>query len=145
MTLDEFRQSLAATKPPAGLTQALAGLWWEAKGDWKRLRPRLQYLSSLWKVTRSIKPKICSVEGLRSGVAAFMRGFHFAMTGVLRRRARTRFCSTSQEMREETAKSPAAPRGVYRRGSAPSTCFQAAGWSGGRQGFLGHAGGGSWG
>ena len=26
MTLDEFRQSLTATEPPAGLTQAVAGL-----------------------------------------------------------------------------------------------------------------------
>jgi hypothetical protein len=29
MTLEEFRQSLAATEPPAELTHALAGLWWE--------------------------------------------------------------------------------------------------------------------
>jgi hypothetical protein len=35
MTLDDFRQSLTATAPPAGLTHALAGLWWDAKGDWK--------------------------------------------------------------------------------------------------------------
>ena len=34
MTLDDFRQSLAAAKPPAGLTLALVGLWWDAKGDW---------------------------------------------------------------------------------------------------------------
>src|SRR5215469_8829464 len=32
-------------------------------------------LSSLWKVTRSMSPEICSVEGLRSGLAAFMVGF----------------------------------------------------------------------
>jgi hypothetical protein len=36
MTLDEFRQSLAATEPPAALTLALAGLWLDAKGDWTR-------------------------------------------------------------------------------------------------------------
>jgi hypothetical protein len=36
MTLDDFRQSLAATEPPAGLTHALAGLWWDAKGQTKR-------------------------------------------------------------------------------------------------------------
>ena len=36
MNLDEFRQSVAATEPPAGLTQALTGLWWDAKGDWER-------------------------------------------------------------------------------------------------------------
>jgi hypothetical protein len=36
MTLDEFRQSLTATEPPAGYTKALAGLWCDAKGNWKR-------------------------------------------------------------------------------------------------------------
>jgi hypothetical protein len=36
MTLDDFRQSLASTEPPPGLTLALAGLWWDAKGDWTR-------------------------------------------------------------------------------------------------------------
>ena len=36
MTFDEFHTSLAAAQPPAGLTPALAGLWWDAKGDWKR-------------------------------------------------------------------------------------------------------------
>ena len=34
MNLDEFRKSLTAAEPPAGLTRALAGLWWDAKGDW---------------------------------------------------------------------------------------------------------------
>ena len=28
MTLDDFRQSLGASEPPAGLTLALPGLWW---------------------------------------------------------------------------------------------------------------------
>jgi hypothetical protein len=32
MTLDDFRQSLAAANVPAAL--ALAELWWDAKGDW---------------------------------------------------------------------------------------------------------------
>ena len=36
MTFDEFQTSLAAAQPPAGLTPALAGLWWDAKNDWKR-------------------------------------------------------------------------------------------------------------
>ena len=35
-------------------------------------------LSSLWKVTRSIEPEISSVEGLRSGMAAFMFGDLFS-------------------------------------------------------------------
>lgn len=34
MTLDEFRQSLSLDAPPQGLTVALAGLWWDAKGHW---------------------------------------------------------------------------------------------------------------
>jgi hypothetical protein len=37
-----FRQSLAATEPPAVLTHALAGLWWDAKGDWTRVRESAQ-------------------------------------------------------------------------------------------------------
>jgi hypothetical protein len=36
MALDDFRHSLAAAKPPAEFTLALVGLWWDAKGDWKR-------------------------------------------------------------------------------------------------------------
>ena len=42
MTLDEFCQSLTATEPPAGLTPALAGLWWDAKGDWKQAHESAQ-------------------------------------------------------------------------------------------------------
>ena len=34
MTVDEFRQSLRGEKPPDVLGFALAGLWWDAKGDW---------------------------------------------------------------------------------------------------------------
>jgi hypothetical protein len=43
MTLDEFRQSLTEAKPPAGLTQALLGLWWDAKGNWKRAHESAQH------------------------------------------------------------------------------------------------------
>jgi hypothetical protein len=42
MSLDEFRQSLTATEPPAGLTHALAGLWWDAKGNWTRAHESAQ-------------------------------------------------------------------------------------------------------
>ena len=42
MTLDGFRQSLTATEPPAGLTLALSGLWWDAKGDWTRAHESAQ-------------------------------------------------------------------------------------------------------
>ena len=34
MTLAEFRASLAAPEPPAGLKPALAALWRDGKGDW---------------------------------------------------------------------------------------------------------------
>ena len=36
MTPAEFKRSLAKTKPPAGLSPALAGLWWAGKDDWNR-------------------------------------------------------------------------------------------------------------
>jgi hypothetical protein len=42
MTLDEFRGSLSATEPPAGLTLALAGLWWDGKGNWNRAHESAQ-------------------------------------------------------------------------------------------------------
>jgi hypothetical protein len=42
MTLDEFRQSLAASEPPAGLSLAIVGLWWDAKGDWNRAHQSAQ-------------------------------------------------------------------------------------------------------
>jgi hypothetical protein len=42
MTSDEFRESLTATEPPPGLSHALAGLWWDAKGDWKRAHDAAQ-------------------------------------------------------------------------------------------------------
>lgn len=30
-----FRSSLAQPAPPAGLSSALRGLWWDARGDWQ--------------------------------------------------------------------------------------------------------------
>jgi hypothetical protein len=42
MTLDDFRNSLAAPEPPAGLAVALAGLWWDAKRDWTRAHESAQ-------------------------------------------------------------------------------------------------------
>jgi hypothetical protein len=39
MTLDDFRHSPTAAKPPAELTLVLVGLWcWDAKGDRKGSR-----------------------------------------------------------------------------------------------------------
>ena len=42
MTVDDFRQSLTAAKPPAELKLALVGLWWDAKGDWTRAHESAQ-------------------------------------------------------------------------------------------------------
>jgi hypothetical protein len=36
MTEEEFRASLARPLPPEGVSLAVAGLWWDAKGDWAR-------------------------------------------------------------------------------------------------------------
>jgi hypothetical protein len=36
MTLEEFQQSLTGHNAPDGLSNALASLWWDAKGDWQR-------------------------------------------------------------------------------------------------------------
>jgi hypothetical protein len=42
MTLDDFHGSLTADNLPDDLTHALAGLWWDAKGDWKRAHEAAQ-------------------------------------------------------------------------------------------------------
>ena len=34
MNADLFRSSLGDAAPPAGISQALAGLWWDHRGDW---------------------------------------------------------------------------------------------------------------
>lgn len=36
MTPSEFRRTLAAQAPPAGIAAPLAALWWAAKGDWAK-------------------------------------------------------------------------------------------------------------
>ncbi|MGA8610486.1 MAG: hypothetical protein WB760_01975 [Xanthobacteraceae bacterium] len=36
MTPAEFKRSLAKAKPPAGISSALAGLWWAGKDDWDK-------------------------------------------------------------------------------------------------------------
>jgi len=36
MTPAEFKRSLTKTKPPTGLSPALAGLWWAGKDEWHR-------------------------------------------------------------------------------------------------------------
>ena len=42
MTIDQFRESLREASPPAGLDRALAGLWWDAKGEWAKAHESAQ-------------------------------------------------------------------------------------------------------
>jgi hypothetical protein len=42
MTFEAFRESLKDPNPPQGLTLALAGLWWDGKGDWTRAHESAQ-------------------------------------------------------------------------------------------------------
>jgi hypothetical protein len=42
MTLNDFHTSLAQPEPPAHLSPALAGLWWDAKGNWTRAHESAQ-------------------------------------------------------------------------------------------------------
>jgi hypothetical protein len=42
MTLQEFRKSLSEPAPPTPENLALAGLWWDAKGDWTRAHESAQ-------------------------------------------------------------------------------------------------------
>jgi len=42
MDLKEFRMSLGCEGPPKGLSVALAGLWWDAKGDWTKAHESAQ-------------------------------------------------------------------------------------------------------
>ena len=36
MTLAEFKQSQSKARPPAGLSVALAALWWAGRDDWDK-------------------------------------------------------------------------------------------------------------
>ena len=42
MDLLAFKSSLAAAAPPSGLSMALQGLWWDAKGDWAKAHEAAQ-------------------------------------------------------------------------------------------------------
>ena len=42
MTTQEFRSSLSRDNPPDHLSLAVAGLWWDAKGNWKRAHESAQ-------------------------------------------------------------------------------------------------------
>ena len=42
MDFNEFKESLKLASPPEGLTAALEGLWWDAKGDWHKAHESAQ-------------------------------------------------------------------------------------------------------
>ena len=42
MDLVRFKASLEDDAPPRGMSAALAGLWWDAKGDWTRAHESAQ-------------------------------------------------------------------------------------------------------
>lgn len=42
MTLEQFKATLSAPAPPAGLSPALAALWHDAKGDWNKAHETAQ-------------------------------------------------------------------------------------------------------
>jgi hypothetical protein len=42
MTIEDFQKSLKANEPPSGLSAALTGLWWDAKGNWERAHSHAQ-------------------------------------------------------------------------------------------------------
>lgn len=43
-TVQQFIQSLASDRPPAGLEAPLTGLWWDAKGDWDQAHKCVDHL-----------------------------------------------------------------------------------------------------
>ncbi len=46
MTYQEFDKSLEKDEPPAGISQLLEALWWDAKGDWSRAHAIAQEIES---------------------------------------------------------------------------------------------------
>ena len=42
MNFEEFSASLSFAEPPRDLSLALAGLWWDAKGDWTKAHESAQ-------------------------------------------------------------------------------------------------------
>lgn len=47
MTAEEFQNSLTQEESPQGLSEPLAALWWDAKGDWARAHGLVDSLESL--------------------------------------------------------------------------------------------------
>ena len=46
MTPEQFRASVAEEEPPMELSDALAALWWDAKGDWARAHSLVDEMES---------------------------------------------------------------------------------------------------
>jgi hypothetical protein len=42
MDIAEFRETVSSETPPQGLSAALEGLWWDAKGDWVKAHEAAQ-------------------------------------------------------------------------------------------------------
>jgi hypothetical protein len=47
MKTDEFKASLQASEPPAGLEAPLAALWWDANGDWEKAHSLVDELETM--------------------------------------------------------------------------------------------------
>ena len=72
MTLDDFRQSLTVAKPPSELTLALAGLWWDAKGDWTKAHESAQQDEG--PRVRGFTPTCIAKKGIRATQSTGMAG-----------------------------------------------------------------------
>jgi hypothetical protein len=70
-----FAVEVTAASPPAGLTPALAGLWWDAKGDWTRAPPPLS--SSLGCQFDGLE---VVEESLQHGIEFDVKTFHGVLT-----------------------------------------------------------------
>jgi len=46
MTIREFEESTSDARPPEGLSEPLAALWWDAKGDWTAAHALVDELTS---------------------------------------------------------------------------------------------------
>jgi hypothetical protein len=46
VTVEEFRTSLTAERPPEGLSAPIEALWWDARGSWDRAHKLVDSLES---------------------------------------------------------------------------------------------------
>ena len=86
MTLDDFRSSLTAADPPAELTLALAGLWWDAKGIGIGLMNRLSRTKVLR--DRGFTPTFAKTQRAFNGIGRQWRSHrHVSALGIQSERA----------------------------------------------------------